>query len=322
MSHIAIDPTSRRRSWRRVLTALNAMILFAFVGMVACAQQAEPEETVESLRADSPTLQNKTRWRIAVRDSLPLMSYRDRATGKFSGFEIEIAKEVAGELGFDESRIDWVVLSNNAERLSFLQSGNADMTVASLAITDDREALVDFAGPYLLVPQAMLVRKQRTKQLDTIADLRAKDVRVCTLTSSTSALALQAKGIVPEPVNTHNQCMEGMRSGKYDAYSTDLTILVGYLSGKSDFETFEISDLVIADHVERIGVATPNNDESLRKLVSFILERWRTGSKESSPWLHAYDRTLGPLLDRKYRSQPLVDNPPKLADYDSKAPRR
>jgi glutamate transport system substrate-binding protein len=322
MNHAKNRTTPRPRSWRATFTALNAAILFVFVGMVACAQQAKPEETVESLRAASSTLRDKTRWRIAVRDNLPLLSSRDRTTGKYSGFDIEIAKEVASELGFDEERIDWVVVSNNAERLSFLQNGNVDMTVATLAITPEREALVDLAGPYLLVPQAMMVPKQRTKPLDTIADLRAKDVRVCTLTASTSALALQAKGIVPEPVNTHNICMEGMRSGKYDAYSTDLTILVGYLSDKTDFARFEISDLVIADSVERIGIATPNSDESLRKLISYILERWRTGSKESSPWLHAYDRTIGPLLDRKYRSQPLVDNPPSLADYDSKAPRR
>jgi glutamate transport system substrate-binding protein len=322
MSHLRAETALRPDRWRAALTALSATMLLVFAGMAACARQAEPEETVQSLRAASATLRDKARWRIAVRENLPLLSYRDRTTEKYSGFEIEIAKAVADELGFDEEKIDWVTVSNNAERLSFLQNGNADMTVASLAMTGDREALIDFAGPYLLVPQAMLVAKQRTKTLDTIADLRAKDVRVCTLTASTSALALQAKGIVPEPVNTHNQCMEGMRSGKYDAYSTDLTILAGFLSNKSDFEKFEISDLVIADASERIGIGTPNNDDSLRKLISYILERWRTGPKESSPWLLSYDRTIGPLLDHRYRSQPLVDNPPKLADYDSKIPKR
>jgi len=284
--------------------------MLVLVGAVACAEKTEPAETVESLRAGSPTLQDKTRLRIVVRDSVPLLGYRDPATGNYTGFDIEIAKAVAAELGFDEGKIDWVTFSNNTERLSFLQNGNAEMTVASLSMTDEREKLVDFAGPYLLVPQAMLVRKQHTKPLETIADLRAKDVRVCALTGSTSALALEAKGITPEPVNRHEQCMDGMRLGKYDAYSTDLTILLGFLSNKSDFDMFVISDIAIADTVERIGIATPNGDENLRKLVSYILERWRTGPQENSPWLRAYDRTIGPLLDRKYRSQPLVDDPP------------
>lgn len=309
-------------SLRRALTAASATVMLALVGAVACTQDAKPNETVESLRAGSPTLRDKTRWRIVVRHTLPLLGYRDRATGEYNGFDIEIAKAVAAELGFDESKIDWVNFSTNDERLTLLQNGTADMTVATLAITDEREKLVDFAGPYLLVPQAVLLRKRRTKTLDTIADLRSKDVRVCALIGSTSARALETKGIIPEHVNNHDKCMEGMRSGRYDAYSTDLTILLGFLSDKSNFEAFEISELAVADTVERIGIGLPNNDENLRKLVSYIMERWRTGPKESSPWLRAYDRTIGPLLDLKYRSQPLVDNPPKLADYDSKVPRQ
>ncbi|HET8683695.1 MAG TPA: transporter substrate-binding domain-containing protein [Micromonosporaceae bacterium] len=309
-------------SLRRALTAVSATVMLALVGAVACTQDAKPNETVESLRAGSPTLRDKTRWRIVVRHTLPLLGYRDRATGEYSGFDIEIAKAVAAELGFDESKIDWVNFSTNDERLTLLQNGTADMTVATLAITDEREKLVDFAGPYLLVPQAVLLRKRRTKTLDTIADLRSKDVRVCALIGSTSARALETKGIIPEHVNNHDKCMEGMRSGRYDAYSTDLTILLGFLSDKPNFEAFEISELAVADTVERIGIGLPNNDENLRKLVSYIMERWRTGPKESSPWLRAYDRTIGPLLDLKYRSQPLVDNPPKLADYDSKVPRQ
>jgi glutamate transport system substrate-binding protein len=295
--------------------------MLILVGVVACVRETKPAETVESLRAGSPTLQDKTRWRIVVQDNLPLLSSKDPTTGKYSGFEIEIAKAVASELGFDEGKIDWVNFSNNTERLSLLQNGSADMTVASVSITDEREKWVDFAGPYLLVPQAVLMRRQRTKSLETIADLRATDVRVCTTTASTSALALEAKGIIPEPVDTEKQCIEGMRSGIYDAFSTDLTILRAFLSNKSDSDAFMISEIAIADNAERIGIALPNNDENLRKLVSYILERWRTGPKEISPWLRAYDRTIGPVLDPKYRSQPLVDKPPKLADYDSKAPR-
>ncbi|HZN17817.1 MAG TPA: transporter substrate-binding domain-containing protein [Micromonosporaceae bacterium] len=322
MRQLATEGTSRPSRRRTALTAVSATLMLVLVGAVACTQDAKPDETVESLRAGSPTLRDKTRWRIVVRHSLPLLGEQDKRTGEYKGFDIEIAKAVAAELGFDESKIDWVRFSTNDERLTLLQNGTADMTVATLSITDEREKLVDFAGPYLLVPQAVLLSKRRTKTLDTIADLRAKNVRVCALIGSTSAKALETKGIVPEHVNNHDKCMDGMRSGRYDAYSTDLTILLGFLSNKADFDTFEISDLAIADTVERIGIGLPNNDENLRKLVSYILERWRTGPKENSPWLRAYDRTIGPLLDLKYRSQPLVDNPPRLADYDSKVPRQ
>jgi glutamate transport system substrate-binding protein len=247
------------------------------------------------------------------------MGYRDPVTGVYSGFEIEIAKAIASELGFTEDKIDWVTTDNLIERQTFLQSGRADMTVASFSITDEREKFVDFAGPYLLVPQAVLVLRDRTKPLDTIADLRAKDVHVCTTTGSTAERALKAKEITPDPVDAHQQCVEGLKSGKYDAFSTDLTILAGFLS--TNKETLKILNMTIADNPERLGIAVPNSDTAMRGLVAYFLHRWQTGPQETSPWLRAYNHTIGPHLDAKYQSQPLVENPPDLVDYDSKAPR-
>jgi glutamate transport system substrate-binding protein len=196
------------------------------------------------------------------------------------------------------------------------------MTVASFSMTPEREQFVDFAGPYLLVPQAVMVRKDRTKMLETIADLRAKDVRVCTLTGSTSEKALKEQGITPDPVDEHHRCVEGMKTGRYDAFSTDMTILAGFLS--TDERLFEIQEMTITGNSERLGIAVPNGDTAMRDLIAHVLHRRQTGPPEASPWLRAYDHTIGQVLDRlgpRYRSQPLVDSPPNLADYDSKAPK-
>jgi glutamate transport system substrate-binding protein len=306
--------------WRRGLTAVCVTVMLLLVGAAACTEQVAPKETVESVRTKSPTLRDKARLRIGVRDTVPFMGYRDPKTGVRSGFEVELATALARELGYTEDRIDWVSVASVSERLAALQSNKADLVLANLSMTKERDEFVDMAGPYFLVPQAVMVRGDRTKQLETIADLRASNVHVCTGTGTTSEKALIAKGITPDPVNTNDQCMAGLRSGKYDAYSTDLPILAGFLAAEK--ETFEILDIKIADFSERIGVALPNNDEALRGLVAYFLNRWQRGPEGSNPWLVAYDHTIGQHLDRQYRSQPLVDNPPELADYDSKAPRR
>ena len=192
------------------------------------------------------------------------------------------------------------------------------MVVANFSMTAEREQFVDFAGPYQLVPQAVLVLQDRTKPLETIADLRAADVRVCAPTASTSAQALDEKDIPVELVDTNSDCMIGLGSGEYDAFSTDLPILAGFLS--EDKERFEILELAIADHSELIGVAVPNGDWAMRDLIAYFLDRWQRGP-EASPWLRAYDGTIGPLLGPEHRAQPLVQNLPVLADFDSRAPR-
>lgn len=305
-------------SVRAVVTSISVTILIGLVGAAACVTVTEPPETVESLREQSPTLRDKHQLRIGVRGDLPLLSYFDEETGEYSGFEIEIATALASELGFPESRIAWVSIRTLPERESVIQQGLADIVVANFSMTEQRDQYVDFAGPYLLVPQAVLVRQDRDPPLATLADLAAEEVRVCAPTASTPARALVDKGITPVLRDTNPECMEGLRNGEYDAFSTDLPILAGFRA--EDPEQYEILELAIADHSERIGVAVPEGDTAMQELIAYFLERWRRGPPVANPWLRAYDRTIGPLLDPSHRTQPLVDNPPELADFDSRAP--
>ncbi|HET8658280.1 MAG TPA: transporter substrate-binding domain-containing protein [Micromonosporaceae bacterium] len=320
MSDTSSDGYPSPRPGRRALTAICLTAMLVLVGTAACKPEPQ-KETVASLRAKSRTLQGKDRLRIGVRETVPYLGYLDAKTKVRSGFEVELAKALAGELGFAENQIDWVTVTTVPDRISALQSNRADMVLANLSMTDDREKRLDFAGPYLLVPQAVMVLRGRPKPLREIADLSAPGVKVCTGTGSTSEAVLRSHRIFPASVDTSIQCIEGLKSKKYDAYSTDLPILAGFLRGAED--TFEILDLTIAPYEEKIGVAVPDGDEAFRNLVKYFLNRWQEGPKDSSnPWLRAYDRTLGLTpLDSRYRSQPRVDAPPDLLDETSKAPR-
>lgn len=311
-----LTPAPEHRARRALHSALTvcSIVVFLVLGSVAgCVEKGTAKETVESLRGKSQTLRDKVRLRIGVRETLPYLSYRDPNNGVRSGFEIEIARALAADLGFTDDRIDWVTVTNVQNRMHVLQANQADMVLASLTIRPERP--VEFAGPYQLVPQAVLVNKKRTKRMETITDLRSPDVFVCTGIGSTSAQALDTKGIRLELVDNGPQCVDGMKAGKYDAYSSDLPILASVVA--SDPDRFEILDIIVSDTEERIGVAVPKGDTALRDLVAYFLNRWLRGT-QPSPWMLAYDRTIGPYLNPKYRSQPLVDNPPDLVDYDSK----
>src|SRR5262245_42494317 len=193
-----IRPRQIRRS-RDAVTAVCVCVMLILVGTAACTRTNTAPETVESLRDKSPTLLGKSRLRILIENNAPLMSHVDPRTGERVGFEIEIATSLAAELGFSKDKIDWIPIKSGPDRQTFLQSGLAEMAVASFSITAERQQFVNFAGPYMLVPQSLVAHRERTEPLRTIADLRAPGVRVCTLTGSTSYKALVAKQIVADP---------------------------------------------------------------------------------------------------------------------------
>ena len=72
---------------------------------------------------------------------------------------------------------------------------------------------------------------------------------------------------------------------------------------------------------ELLGIGVPIGDPALRDLVAFVLQKSYLAGRDgdASPWLTAYNRTLGPWLKAEKR-QPQPLNVPELVDFDDKAP--
>ncbi len=320
--------------WHKTVTTISVFALLALGIVAACTHGDEPEKPkVEDLIESSSTVSKAKmgRLRIGVWDNIPYISYRDPTTNEYQGFDIEIARAMAKELGFREDMIEWVNLTNLPRRLSVLRADKADLVVASFSMTSDRLADVAFAGPYLVVPQAVLVPQHRKQDLDTISDLKAPGVKVCTTTGSTSEAVLQDRGITTDLQDANHKCMEGLRAGVYDAFSTDEHILAAFDrddEDRHDEDKFEVLDTAIAKSDEKIGIAVPKDDASLRTLVTHFLYCWKLEEANGdSPWLRAYNNSLSSLIpdmpqpdaDKPSYSGVDTDEPPYLADADCQA---
>ena len=76
--------------------------------------------------------------------------------GKPVGFDVEIGKILAGALGIEAGNIEWVE-TVSANREPFIENGQVDLVVATYTINDTRKEVVDFAGPYYVAGQALMV---------------------------------------------------------------------------------------------------------------------------------------------------------------------
>jgi glutamate transport system substrate-binding protein len=275
--------------------------------------------------SDLPSVQDKlreshiygqSRLRIGVAKFEPLMSVFE--DGEFVGFDIEIARYIAASLGYaGDDRIEFVQLATE-DRIPALQSGRVDIVVSSFSMTEEREKLVSFAGPYFVTTQEVLIPVRMRDRIRTIEDLRRPEHRICASGGSTSEAELARHRIEVRVVKTVEDCVRGIREGRYDAVSSDETILAGFLSRYPT--EFQIVDMPFGTS-EQLGIGVSITDPALRDLISFFLYKsYLAGrSGQTSPWLAAYHKTLGPWLGAD-REQPPPLRVPNLVDFDDRAP--
>ena len=149
-----------------------------------------------------------------------------KKSGTYVGFDVDVAKYIAKELGYSEDQIVWKE-SPSKQREAMLQNGDVDIIVASYSITDARKNTVSFAGPYFVAGQDLLVRKDETN-INGPEDLNGK--RLCSVTGSTSAIVIKEKfsskvQLMQQP--GYAECATALFSGIVDAVTTDDIILAG-----------------------------------------------------------------------------------------------
>ncbi|MFD3994624.1 glutamate ABC transporter substrate-binding protein [Streptomyces sp. NPDC058583] len=227
----------------------------------------------------------KKRGRLVVgaKEDQPYMGEKDPATGRYSGFDIEIAKMMAASLGFDPAGIDFRTIAS-ANRETALQNGQIDYYVGTYTINDNRKKLVGFAGPYYMAGQSLLVRTDEN-DIDGPQDLAGK--RVCSAAGSTPYQRIEKDYPKAELVayDTYSACVDNLLTYQVDAVTTDDTILMGYAAKVPD----ELKVVGKPFSEEPYGIGVPRGDNALR----FALDDALAAHEKNGDWKKAYDATLG-----------------------------
>ena len=219
---------------------------------------------------------------IGTKFDEPGIAFKDPASGDFTGFDVEIARAVAGKLGIDASKIEFKeTISKNRE--TFIQNGTVDFVIGSYSITDDRKQLVDFAGPYYVTGQQLLVAKD-DDSIKGPEDLKGK--KVCSVAGSTSIVTVEEKyGANPIPFGTYTECVEQLTNGSVDAVTTDGAVLLGYAAKQPD----KLKVVGDAFSVENYGIGLKKGDTAFRDFVNDALQ----STFDDGTWKSAFANTLG-----------------------------
>ncbi|MDQ3094347.1 MAG: glutamate ABC transporter substrate-binding protein [Actinomycetota bacterium] len=219
---------------------------------------------------------------IGVKFDQPGIGFLEPGADDPSGFDIEMAKIIAAELGIAPEDIEWKeTVSDNRE--PFLENDTVDMVLASYSITDERRNIVGQAGPYYVTGQQLLVAAD-DDSISGPEDLEGK--KVCSVTGSTSIQTVEEKyGADPIPFDTYSDCVTQLQNGSVDAVTTDGAILLGYAA--QDPENLKVVGEEFSE--ERYGVGYSKGDTEFCEFLTDTIE----ASIEDGTWEEAFQATLG-----------------------------
>jgi polar amino acid transport system substrate-binding protein len=209
-----------------------------------------------------------------------LFSFRDPITGEITGFDVDIAGEVARDIFGTPARVEYRILSS-ADRITALQNNEVDIVVKTMTITCERRKQVAFSTVYLVANQRILA--PRDSAISQASDLSGK--RVCAARGTTSIDRLAQ--ITPAPiivsVVTWADCLVALQQRQVDAVSTDDSILAGLVSQDP---YLHITGPDLEEQPYGIGINLQNS--GLVRFVNGTLERIR----RDGTWFALYRKWL------------------------------
>lgn len=200
--------------------------------------------------------------------------------GEFTGFDLDLAKEVASRLGleFVPQPINW-----DAKDME-LDSGNIDCIWNGFTM-QGREDAYTWVGPYMANNQVFVVNAD--SDIASKADLAGKAVEVQKDSSGLSALqddaALSASFGSMTEVADYNTALMDLESGACDAVCMD-SIVAGYQIKSSGKDMKILDDTLSA---EEYGIGFKKGEDELAKAVYDTLMEMKddgTVAKISNDW--------------------------------------
>ncbi|MGW1712930.1 glutamate ABC transporter substrate-binding protein [Streptomyces sp. NPDC002156] len=268
----------------RKVTAASAAALVLALTATACGGDDSGSSDTGSGSGD--------KIKVGIKYDQPGLGLKE-PDGSFSGFDVDVATYVAKELGYEPDQIEFVE-TKSADRENALARGDVKFIAATYSINDERAKKVDFAGPYLLAHQDLLVKADSDIAEGT--DLNGKNL--CSVTGSTSAQNVKDE-IAPKAnlkeLSGYSECVSGLQSGSVDALTTDDSILAGFAAQEQYKGQFKLAGLKLSN--ENYGIGVKKGDTETVNKINDALEKMVSDGS----WDTAVKNNFGPA---NYKNEP------------------
>lgn len=212
--------------------------------------------------------------KVATEAGFMPFEFVDEKTGELLGFDMELIKAIAAELGMEIKidNISWDGL------IPALLNNNYDVAIAGITITEERTQSVNFSTPYF-ESVLTIVTKNNAEDITSLDDLKGKIAAVQISTTGdfeATDLAIEGglKGI--SRFDTVTDAMQAVIIGAADVVIVDLPVAQAYLEANPNAPLKHVGP--VADN-EFYGIAlNKKNTELLEKINGALAQLHENGT--------------------------------------------
>lgn len=267
----------------RKLTTIVAACAAASLALAGCGGDKKDDsgstDTKKTEKSDKAgggdsgsvaALKEKGKLRVGTKFDQPGFGLKG-LTDKPEGFDVEIAKIIAKELGIAEDKIEWTEAPSKI-REELLSSDKVDIVVATYTINDKRKERITFAGPYYEAGQQIMVRKD-FNDINSPEDLKKNNkLKVCSVTGSTPGEEIKKYVTDSSQMvlfDSYSKCVDALRTKEVDAVTTDNVILLGFVAKSKG--AFKLVGKQFTK--EPYGIGVKKGDKALCNFVNEALKK-------------------------------------------------
>ena len=252
----------------KVMAAAVCALALAACMLVGCSSNNASNDKKDAAATSS----DKTTLIVGFDQSYPPYGFVGN-DGNFTGFDLDLAAEVASRNGWDVQLepIDW-------DAKDTLLNSGAITCIWNGFTMEGRENDYTFSDPYMLNAQVIVVKKG--SGIESLADLAGKNVITQTDSAAYDVLAgdeatkadLKATFASLETIGEYNTAFMQLESGAVDAVACDLSIAQYQMSAKPDAYV-QLPEDLSSEHYA-VGVKKGNTDlaEAITKTLKEMNE--------------------------------------------------
>ncbi len=293
---------TKKRNRRRFSAGLFAVLLLCMLTVAAisgCSSSSKDDSSIDSTgvsgSTDTPT--DSDTLRVGVRNDISGFGYYNDIAEKFSGLEVDIAKELAARLGY--STVQYVVTTPETKE-DMLINDEVDCVIACYSITESREEVIDFSPSYYTDASVIMI-EQSSLFTNDIEDMKGATfgVREGTNTGEQLVERLKEQGLTDGKIisvdetnaTTYYDCFQireyptyqttsdALERGDVDAFCGDGCITRAYSEDDRKILDFEIEVQDYAVATKRDSVLSEPVYQTIQEMlddgtIAELIDKW------------------------------------------------